>query len=46
LSIFGTNLNGENLDKDYESEGYGQTDRRLFLDLSAGTGVISVVRGE
>jgi predicted membrane protein len=46
LSILGTNLNGENLDEDYESEGYGQADRRLSMDLSAGTGVISVVRGE
>ena len=44
LSILGTNLNGENLDEDYESEGYDQADRRLSLDLSAGTGVISVVR--
>jgi len=46
LSILGTDLNGENLDKEYESEGYGQAGRRLSLDLSAGTGVISVVRGE
>ena len=46
LSILGTDQNGENLDKDYESEGYTQADRRLSLDLSAGTGVISVVREE
>ena len=46
LSILGTDQNGENLDEDYEIEGYGQADRRLSLDLSAGTGVISVVRGE
>ena len=46
LSMLGTNLYGENLDKDYESEGYGRADRRLSLDLSAGTGAISVVRGE
>ena len=46
LSILGTSQNGDNLDEDYESEGYGQADRRLSLDLSAGTGIISVVRGE
>jgi hypothetical protein len=46
LSILGTNQNGDNLDEDYEREGYGQADRRLSLDLSAGTGIISVVRGE
>lgn len=46
LSILGTDQNGENLDKDYDSEGYSQASRRLSLQLSAGTGVISVVRGE
>jgi len=46
LSILGTDQSGENLDKDYESEGYGQAGRRLSLDLSVGTGVISAVRGE
>jgi hypothetical protein len=46
LSILGTDQNGENLDKDYENEGYIQADRRLSLDLSVGTGVVSVVRAE
>jgi hypothetical protein len=46
LSILGNDLNGENLDKEYESSGYDQAGRRLSLDLSTGTGVISVVRGE
>jgi predicted membrane protein len=46
LSILGSGQTGENLDTQYESEGYDQTDRRLSLDLSAGTGVITVVREE
>jgi hypothetical protein len=46
LSILGSRQTGENLDRQYESEGYEQTDRRLSLDLSAGTGVITVVRTE
>lgn len=46
LSMLGTDLYGENLDKDYESKGYGQANRRLSLDLSAGTETISVVLGE
>ena len=46
LSIFGRSLFGENVQRVYESEDYGQADRRLSLDLSVGTGVISVVREE
>ena len=46
LSILGRGQTGENLDRDYESQGYDQADRRLSLDLSAGTGVITVVREE
>jgi predicted membrane protein len=46
LSILGSGQTGENLDRQYESEGYDQADRRLSLDLSAGTGVITVVRPE
>jgi predicted membrane protein len=46
LSILGSAQSGENLDRDYESEGYDQAERRLSLDLSAGTGVITVVRQE
>jgi predicted membrane protein len=46
LSLLGSEQTGENLDREYESEGYDQADRRLSLDLSAGTGVITVVREE
>jgi predicted membrane protein len=46
LSLLGSERTGENLDREYESEGYDQADRRLSLDLSAGTGVITVVREE
>jgi predicted membrane protein len=46
MNILGQDLVGDNLQRDYESEDYGQTDRRLSLDLSTGTGVISVVREE
>lgn len=44
LSILGTNMSGENVERNYEEEGYRQGDRRLSLELSAGTGVVSVVR--
>jgi predicted membrane protein len=44
LSILGSEVHGENVERDYESEGYGQADSRLSLELSVGTGVISVVR--
>jgi predicted membrane protein len=46
LSILGSDVTGENLDREYESEDYGQADRRLSLDLSVGTGVLAVVREE
>ena len=46
LSILGSDVSGENLDREYESEGFNQAGSRLSLDLSAGTGVISVVREE
>jgi predicted membrane protein len=44
LSILGSEVHGENVERDYESEGYGRADSRLSLELSVGTGVISVVR--
>ena len=46
LSILGSDVSGENLERDYESEAYEQADSRLSLDLSVGTGVISMVREE
>ena len=46
LSILGDVASGENLDRDYESEGYAGADRKLSLELSAGTGVVTVVREE
>jgi hypothetical protein len=46
LSILGSDVTGENIDRDYEEGGYEQADRQLSLDLSVGTGVISVVRQE
>ncbi len=46
VSFLGSERTGENLDKQYESEGYDQADHRLSLGLSAGTGVITVVREE
>ena len=46
LSILGDVASGENLDRDYESRGYASADSRLSLDLSAGTGVVTVVREE
>jgi hypothetical protein len=46
LNILGSGQTGENLDRQYESEGYDRAERRLSLDLSAGTGVITVVRPE
>jgi predicted membrane protein len=44
VSFLGSERTGENLDRQYESEGYDQADHRLSLGLSAGTGVITVVR--
>ena len=46
LSILGDVASGENLDRNYESKGYAGADRRLSLELSAGTGVVTVVREE
>jgi hypothetical protein len=46
LSILGSDASGENLDRDYESRDYGNADRRVSLELSAGTGVVAVVREE
>jgi len=46
LSILGSDASGENLDRDYESREYGNADRRLSLELSAGTGVVAVVRNK
>ena len=45
LSILGSEVHGENVERNYESEDYGQADSGLSLDLSVGTGVITVVRG-
>ena len=44
LSLLGSDVSGENVERDYESEDYSQADRRLSLELSAGTGVITVVQ--
>ncbi len=44
LSILGSEVHGENVERDYEEEGYEQAESRLSLDLSVGTGVVSVVR--
>jgi hypothetical protein len=44
VSFLGSERTGENLDRQYESEGYDQADHRLSLGVSAGTGVITVVR--
>jgi Cell wall-active antibiotics response 4TMS YvqF len=38
LSILGTDVTGKNVRRDYESEDYGQANRKLSLDLSVGTG--------
>jgi predicted membrane protein len=46
VSFLGSERTGENLDRQFESEGYDQADHRLSLGLSAGTGVITVVREE
>jgi predicted membrane protein len=46
LSILGTDVTGGNVRRDYESEDYGQANRKLSLDLSVGTGVLAVVRQE
>ncbi|MGB3635312.1 MAG: LiaF domain-containing protein [Rubrobacteraceae bacterium] len=44
VSFFDQNMTGENIEQDFEEAGYTQANRRLSLDLSMGTGVISVVR--
>ena len=46
MSILGSDIVGENVQKDFETKDYDQADRRLALDLSVGTGVISAVREE
>jgi predicted membrane protein len=46
LIILGSDVAGENVERDYEEEGYEQANSRLSLVLSVGTGVISVVREE
>jgi predicted membrane protein len=44
LSLLGSDVSGENVERDYESEDYGEAESRLSLELSVGTGVISVAR--
>ena len=46
VSILGSDASGDNLDRGYESRDYGSADRKLSLELSAGTGVVAVVREE
>ncbi|CAN5546662.1 hypothetical protein BH24ACT22_BH24ACT22_08790 [soil metagenome] len=46
VSFFDRAVTGEDIDQTFEQEGYGQADQRLALDLSMGTGVISIVREE
>lgn len=46
LSVFGRDVSGENVDRSYEPEGHGRADRRLSLELSVGTGVVSVIHEE
>lgn len=46
VSFFDRAVTGENIEQDFEEEGYEQADRQLALDLSMNTGVISVVREE
>lgn len=46
VGFFDRTITGEDIEQDFEEEGYEQADRRLSLDLSVDTGVISVVREE
>jgi hypothetical protein len=44
VTIFDRAVSGEDVERNFEEEGYGQADRRLSLELAMDTGVISVVR--
>jgi hypothetical protein len=44
--LFGRTTAGEGVKKDFEDEGYDQAEQRLSLNLSVGTGVITVQREE
>ena len=44
--LFGRTASGQDVKKDFEDEGYDQADQRLSLNLSVGTGVITVQREE
>jgi predicted membrane protein len=46
VALFGRNVTGEDVKQDFEDEGYNQAERRLSLNLSMGTGVITVLREE
>lgn len=39
-------MTGEDVEQDFEDEGYDRAERRLSLELSMGTGVITVQREE
>lgn len=42
LSILGRDSSGEDVERNYVESGYGQADRRLSMELSVDTGVVSV----
>lgn len=46
VSFFDRAVTGEDIEQEFEEEGYEQADRRLSLDLTMDTGVISVAREE
>ena len=44
--LFGRTVGGEDVEQDFEDGGYDQAEQRLSLNLSMGTGVITVQREE
>ncbi len=46
IVLFGRTVGGEDVEQDFEDEGYDQAERQLSLELSMGTGVITVQREE
>ena len=46
VDFFDRTITGEDVEQEFEEDGYRQADRRLSLDLSVDTGVISIVREE
>jgi lia operon protein LiaF len=44
--FFDRQLSGQDVEKDFEDEGYDQAERQLSLELSRSTGVITVQREE